>query len=131
MRTVNRLTFTARPISRLLIPWANSSRIVVRWLWLNMVFLPGLGFLGRLWDSGCQTTQFGEDMIELVAHQCALFPIHQFQFCAGSQEPSVGPTDNRRHDLQITQQFLHRTGRRWRFDLPLGFEKQLRLFQNP
>ncbi|MBA0084893.1 MAG: hypothetical protein HRJ53_07850 [Acidobacteria bacterium Pan2503] len=96
-----------------------------------MVFLLGLVFLSLLWDSGCQTMQFGADMIELVVYPRALFPVHQFQFCAGSQEPSVGPTDNRRHDLQIAHQFLHRTGGRWRCNLPLGFEKQLWLFQNP
>jgi hypothetical protein len=96
-----------------------------------MVFLPGLGLLCLLWDSGCQTTKFGEDVIKLLPHLFALFPIHHSQFGVSPQEPSVGPTDNRRHDLQIAQQFLSQAGRRWRFDFPLGFEKQLRLFQNP
>jgi hypothetical protein len=96
-----------------------------------MFFLSGLGWLCLLGDSGCQTTKFGQDVIELVAHLGALFPIHHSQFGGSPQEPSVGPTNNRRHDFQIAQQFLHRAGRRSRFDFPLGFEKQLRLFQNP
>jgi len=76
-------------------------------------------------------TKFSEDVIELVAHRCALFPIHHSQFDVGPQDLSIGATDNRRHDFQIAQQLLDRAGRRWRFDLPLGFEKQLRLFENP
>jgi hypothetical protein len=41
-----------------------------------MVFLLGLVFLSLLWDSGCQTMQFGADMIELVVYPRALFPVH-------------------------------------------------------
>jgi len=47
-----------------------------------------------------------------------------------SQSP-VGPAGNRRYHLQIAQQGGDSSGRRIRFALPLRFQKQLRLLQNP
>jgi hypothetical protein len=77
-----------------------------------MLFLSGLGLLYLPGDAGCQTTKFGEDVIHVAAHPCALCLIHHSQFGMSPQQPSVGPTDNRRHDFQIAPQFLHRVGRR-------------------
>lgn len=47
----------------------------------------------------------------------------------GPRKPTPGPARDRQHHLQITQQVR----RRWRMwlDLPLRFEKQQRLLQNP
>jgi hypothetical protein len=72
-----------------------------------MFFLSRWSWLCRLGDSGCQATKFSQDVIELVAHRCALFLIHPTQFGVSPQETSVGTTDNRGHDFQIARQFLH------------------------
>src|ERR1700730_7128526 len=56
LRTDSRLIFSTRAISRLLTPWACNSRIVVRWFWLNMLFL--------LWDFG----NFAGQTMEFLLH---------------------------------------------------------------
>jgi len=46
-------------------------------------------------------------------------------------QPPAGPTGDRHHHLQITSQFADRGCRRIGLTLPLRFQKQLGLFQNP
>jgi hypothetical protein len=80
-------------------------------------------------DSCRQTTEFFEDAIQLLAYLLALFTIHVLEF-AGTHQPSVGPTGDRGHHLQIAQQFLHREASCLGLGLPLRFQEQLGLFQN-
>jgi hypothetical protein len=48
-----------------------------------------------------------------------------------ARQPPVGTARNRYYHLQIAQQLGGFVGRRIGFALPLRFQKQLRLFQNP
>src|SRR5271169_5814559 len=97
LRTVRRLTFSIRAISRLLTCWAFSSRIALRCGWLNMRFLRR--FSG--WDFGGQALQFLERSLDLVLQRGALRTI---QFEGGAGQTPVGPAGNRRYHLQVAQQ---------------------------
>jgi len=53
------------------------------------------------------------------------------QLQGGARQASLGPVKDRRHHLQIPRQFGEGGGRRLGFALPLRFQEQLRLFENP
>jgi hypothetical protein len=80
-------------------------------------------------DSYCQTTEFLQGEIQLVAHLFALLTIHPLEFGRISTHASVGSMGDGRDHLQITQQFLERRTRYLRLSLPLRLQKQLRLFE--
>jgi hypothetical protein len=106
----------------LLTPWAYSSRIVVRWAWLNIT---GLQWG---WDFDSQTAEFALGAINLLPQLIALVAV---QLDGGTRQAPVGPTQDRRRHLQVARQFRGGGGRRLGCALPLGFQKQLRLLQNP
>jgi hypothetical protein len=66
--------------------------------------------------------------INLLSQLSALLVI---QFDRGSSQPPIGPVADRHHHPQIAGQFGNGRRRRLGLALPLGFQKQLRLFQNP
>jgi len=67
-------------------------------------------------------------VIDLLPQLCTLVTI---QLDGGAPQAPVGPACDGRHHLQITRQFGEGGGQRFGFALPLGFQKQLRLLQNP
>jgi hypothetical protein len=90
------------------------------------LFLYWLCFLR---DSCCQTTEFLQGEIQLVAHWFALLTIHPLEFGRISAHASVGPVGDGRDHLQIAQQFLEGRARCLRLSLALRLQKQLRLFE--
>ena len=113
LRAVGREIPNIRAISRLLTPWALSSRIVVRCAWLNMLLL---------WDSPGQTTELVFHALNLEPRRFALLAIH-LRNDRARQSPGSAVHNRRRH-LQIAQEFGGRRCRSFRFRLPLRFEKQ-------
>ncbi len=85
-------------------------------------------FLFLLWDFGCQTAEFVPCLIDLALDFGALQGIEGDR---GSDQASVRPAGDRHHHLEITQQ-LGKQGRgRIGWALPLHFQKQLGIFENP
>jgi len=66
--------------------------------------------------------------IKLMPQLCALVTI---QLNGGAGQPPIGPVSDRYHRPQIARQFGDGRRRRLGFELPSGFQKQLRLFENP
>src|ERR1035437_1029278 len=124
LRTVSRDNCNTRAISRLLTPFALSSRIAVRCAWLNMLLL-------LLWDSPGQTAKLVFHAFDLAPRCFALPAIHlQAQRAPRrARQPPGGAVHDRCRHLQIAQQFGGRRCRSFRFRLPLRFEKQLGLVE--
>jgi hypothetical protein len=72
--------------------------------------------------------EFPQGTVDLAVGGNALGRI---QFDRGAGQTPVGAARDRYHQLQITQQFGHCVRRSIGFALPLRFQKQLGLFQNP
>lgn len=77
-----------------------------------------------------QTAEFFHGAIEQVMQVFALRLMHSFQFRHRSPQPSVGSMRNGCDHLQITADLLDATRCRLGRGLALGFQKQLRLFEN-
>jgi hypothetical protein len=80
------------------------------------------------WDLGGQTVKFLAGTIKLVPHFMALAAI---QLDRGAHQSSAGAVGDGHHHLEVAQQLGDRGRRGSELALPLRFEKQLRLFQNP
>lgn len=59
-----------------------------------------------------------------------LITLRAIQVWRGGGQSPAGPVDDRRSRLQIAQEFVRRRRGRLRLDLPLRFQKQLRLREN-
>jgi len=119
LRTVKRDSFNTRALSRLLTPFAFSSRIVVRCVWLSMSrFL----FLS---DSCRHPVEFPARAFDLAFRLFLLRAGHLRQ--GFGQSPAGSMQDGNRH-LQIALEFAGSRccGRR----LPLGFQEQIRRGEN-
>jgi hypothetical protein len=78
------------------------------------------------WDFGGQTAEFVEGASEGVLQLRALRAI---QFDGGAGQPPIGAAGDGQYDLQIARQGGE-GGQRWiGLRLPLGLQKQLRLFE--
>jgi hypothetical protein len=95
---------------------------VVRWAWLNITGLRGE------WDFGGQSSEFTLGALDLLPQLIALAAI---QLDGGVHQAPVSPAQDRRRHLQIPRQFRQSGRRRFGFALPLGFQKQPGLLQNP
>src|SRR5882724_2824631 len=95
LRTVRRDNFSTRAISRLLTPFALSSRIAVRCAWLSM-----FGFL-FLSDSRRHTVQFPARAFDLTL-RLLLPPLIHFRQRFG--QPPAGTTQNGQRHLQFALQ---------------------------
>lgn len=73
-----------------------------------------------LWDSPGQTAKLIFHAFDLAARRFALLAIHPRH----ARQPPSGAVHNRRRHLQVAQELGGRRRRRWRFRLPLRFEKQ-------
>jgi hypothetical protein len=80
------------------------------------------------WDLGGQTLQLLERVVDVVVQFGALPAI---QLDRGASQTPIGPAGDRQHDLQVARQSGHGVGRRIGLALPLRFQEQQRLFQNP
>jgi hypothetical protein len=80
------------------------------------------------WNLGGQTAEFVAGAIEGMPHLFALVAIEVY---GGARQSAVGPAGDGHHHLQIAQQFGHGEGNQIGLALPLRFEKQLGLFENP
>src|ERR1035441_1257111 len=109
-----------RSISRLLTPFALSSRIAVRWAWLSMFRLL------LLFDSRRHPHQFPARVFNLALR---LFLLRAGHLRQGFGEPPAGATQDGDSHIQIALHLFDRRrfGRRW---LPLRFQKQFRLGEN-
>src|SRR6266852_5675935 len=118
LRTVRRDNFSTRAISRLLTPFALSSRIAVRCAWLSM-----FDFL-FLSDSRRHTVQFPARAFDLTLR---LLPPPLIHLRQRFGQPPAGATQNGQRHLQFALQ----SGRRWPGGrrLPLRFQKQFRFGQ--
>ena len=78
------------------------------------------------WDFGGQTAEFVKGANEGVLQLRALLAI---QFDGGAGQPPIGAAGDGQYDLQIARQGGE--GGQWwiGFRLPLGLQKQLRLFE--
>src|SRR5450756_1105309 len=120
VRTVCRDTCSTWAISRLLTPFALSSRIAVRCAWLSM-----FRFL-FLFDSRRHPVEFPARVFDLALR---LFLLRVSHLRQGFGEPPAGTTQNGNRHLQIALHLFDRCrlGCRW---LPLRFQKQFRLGEN-
>src|SRR5450759_4986764 len=120
VRTVCRDTCSTWAISRLLTPFALSSRIAVRCAWLSM-----FRFL-FLFDSRRHPVEFPARVFDLALR---LFLWRAIHFRQGLGEPPAGAMQDGKRHLQIALHLFdrRRLGRRW---LPLRFQKQFRLGEN-
>jgi hypothetical protein len=97
--------------------------MVARCAWLNMPFVLRL----KLFANAAQLTL---DALELMPGGFALLVIYLGH--AGSGQPPLRPVHNRRHHLQIADEFGASAGRGLLFRcLTLRFEEQLGRVQNP
>ena len=79
-------------------------------------------------DLGGQTAELVAGAIQNVSQLFALAAIYLDR---GAHQSPMGPVGDGHHHLQIAQQFGNGGGRRMGLALPLRFEKQLGLFENP
>ena len=68
--------------------------------------------------------------MELMVHLFALCLVHSFQFCGRVLELSVSAASDGGHQLQIREHLLEGTVRGLELGITLGFQEQLRLFEN-
>jgi hypothetical protein len=90
-----------------------------------------MGLLLCLWggDFVGETAEFVLRPLDLVVQLPALRAIY---FNRGSSQSPVGSADDGYRYVQVAHQRSHPISRRWiGFTLPLRFQKQLRLLQNP
>ena len=85
-----------------------------------MLFLP--------WNRSRQLAELIEGAVDLPPRLFALLAIHLQNRLS---RPPAGPLRNRHQYVEISQQLACRCGRCSPLSLPLRFQKQLRLFQNP
>src|SRR5450759_809743 len=120
VRTVCRDTCSTWAISRLLAPFALSSRIAVRCAWLSM-----FRFL-FLFDSRRYPVEFPACVFDLALR---LFLLRVSHLRQGLGEPPAGTMQDGDRHIQIALHLFdrRRLGGRW---LPLRFQKQFRLGEN-
>src|SRR5450756_2293069 len=120
VRTVCRDTCSTWAISRLLTPFALSSRIAVRCAWLSM-----FRFL-LLFDSRHHPVEFPARVFDLALR---LFLLRASHLRQGFGEPPAGTTQDGKRHIQIALHLFdrRRLGCRW---LPLRLQKQFRLGEN-
>jgi hypothetical protein len=80
-----------------------------------------------LWDFGGQTAEFVLRLIDLAMDFGALERIEGHR---GADQAPVRPASDRHHHLQIAPQ-LGDQGRGWIRALPLHFQEQLGIFEDP
>src|SRR5450756_2293501 len=120
LRTVSRDNRSTCAISRLLTPFAFSSRIAVRCAWLSMFRLLLLS------DSFHHSVEFPARIFDLAL---CLFLLRAGHLRQGFGEPPAGATQDGDRHIQIALHLFDRCrlGCRW---LPLRFQKQFRLGKN-
>jgi hypothetical protein len=81
-----------------------------------------------LWDALGQAAELVAGALGFAPQFLVPFAIHIFGGTCQSPASAVG---DGQHHVQVAQQFLGRGGGRRRFDLPLRFQEQLGLLQDP
>jgi hypothetical protein len=81
-----------------------------------------------LWDSLGQAAELVAGPLGFAPQFLASVVIHT---CGSAGQAAAGAVGDGQHQVQVAQQFFGRGGRRRRLDLPLRFQEQLGLLQNP